>query len=55
MEAKNLNIDMLIYTVGALLITGITSGFVLWGFKTRQFQNNEHLKYACLEEDDAEE
>jgi cbb3-type cytochrome oxidase maturation protein len=47
-----LNIDMLIYVIGALLITGVTVGFVLWGFKTKQFKDNEKLKYACLEEDD---
>jgi nitrogen fixation-related uncharacterized protein len=46
---------MLIYTIGALLITGITVGFVFWGFKTKQFEENEHLKNACLEEDDSEE
>jgi len=46
---------MLIYVIGALLITGVTVGFVLWGFKTRQFEDNEHMKHACLEEDDPEE
>jgi cbb3-type cytochrome oxidase maturation protein len=46
---------MLIYMIGALLIMAITVGFVLWGFKTRQFEDNEHLKYKCLEEDDREE
>jgi nitrogen fixation-related uncharacterized protein len=54
-EANCLDVDMIIYTIGALLITMITVGFVLWGFKTRQFENNEHLRYKCLEEDDAEE
>ena len=46
---------MLIYMIGALMITGITAGFVFWAFKTRQFEDNEHMKYECLEEDDAEE
>lgn len=50
-----MDIDMLIYTIGALLITGITVGFVLWGFKTKQFEENEHLKYKALEEDETEE
>jgi len=46
---------MLIYIIGALLITGVTVGFVLWGFKTKQFEDNDHLKYKCLEEDDTAE
>ena len=46
-----MNIDMLIYTVGALLITMITAGFVAWGFKTKQFESNDFLKTLPLEED----
>lgn len=46
---------MFIYTIGAFLITGITVGFLLWGFKTRQFEENEHVRYLALEEDEAEE
>lgn len=50
-----MDIDMLIYMIGALLITAVTAGFVLWGFKTKQFEDNEHMKYECLEEDDEQE
>jgi cbb3-type cytochrome oxidase maturation protein len=46
---------MLIYMIGALLITAITAGFVLWAFKTKQFEDNDHMKYACIEEDDEKE
>jgi cbb3-type cytochrome oxidase maturation protein len=47
-----LNIDLLIYTVGSILMAGISVGFVLWGFKTGQFEENEHLKRKPLEEDE---
>jgi len=47
-----LNIDLLIYTVGSILMAGISVGFVLWGLKTGQFKENEHLKRKPLEEDD---
>jgi nitrogen fixation-related uncharacterized protein len=46
-----LDIDMLIYLIGAFLITCITVGFVVWGFRTKQFEENEHLKNKPLEED----
>jgi hypothetical protein len=49
-----MDIDMLIYTIGAFLITFTTAGFVVWGFKTKQFEENEHLKYKPLEEDEEE-
>jgi hypothetical protein len=45
---------MLVYTIGAFLIAGITAGFLVWGFKTKQFEQNEHLKYKPLEEDEEE-
>ena len=47
-----MNIDLLIYTVGSILMAGISVGFVLWGLKTGQFKENEHLKRKPLEEDD---
>lgn len=47
-----MNIDLLIYTVGSILMAGISVGFVLWGFKTGQFEENEHLKRKPLEEDE---
>lgn len=46
-----MNLDMLIYTAGALLITLITAGLVVWGFKTKQFENNDSLRYLPLEDD----
>jgi nitrogen fixation-related uncharacterized protein len=33
-------------------MAGISVGFVLWGFKTGQFEENEHLKRKPLEEDE---
>jgi hypothetical protein len=47
-----LNFDMLIYTIGALMITLITAGFVVWAFKTKQFESNDFLRYYPLEEDE---
>lgn len=47
-----MNFDMLIYTIGALLITCITAGFVLWAFKTKQFESNDFLKNYPIEEDE---
>jgi nitrogen fixation-related uncharacterized protein len=50
-----LNIDVFIYTVGAALMMIIYIGFLLWGIKTEQFKENEHLKYKPLEEEEKEE
>jgi cbb3-type cytochrome oxidase subunit 3 len=47
-----LNIDMLIYTIGALMITLVTVGFVVWAFRTKQFESNDFLRYYPLEEDE---
>jgi nitrogen fixation-related uncharacterized protein len=49
------DIDMLIYIIGALGITFITAGFVFWSLKTKAFEDNEHLKFKPLEEDENEE
>jgi cbb3-type cytochrome oxidase maturation protein len=49
-----LNIDLLIYMIGSVAMAGISIGFVLWGFKTGQFKDNEHLKRKPLEEDEEE-
>jgi len=50
-----LEIDVLIYIIGAALMVFIYIGFLVWGIKTGQFKENEHLKYKPLEEDDEEE
>jgi nitrogen fixation-related uncharacterized protein len=47
-----LNVDLFVYTAGSILMTCISIGFVLWGFKTGQFKENEHLKSKPLEEDE---
>jgi cbb3-type cytochrome oxidase maturation protein len=47
-----LNVDLLIYIGGSILMAAISVGFVLWGFKTGQFKENDHLKSQPLEEDD---
>ena len=49
-----MEIDMLIYIIGALGITIITAGFVVWSFYTKAFENNEHLRFKPLEEDETE-
>ena len=49
-----MNVDLLIYTMGSILMACISVGFVLWGFKTGQFKENDHLKREPLEEDDDE-
>jgi hypothetical protein len=46
---------MLIYIIGALGITFITAGFVVWAFLSKAFENNEHLRFEPLEEDETEE
>jgi len=49
-----LDVDMLIYVIGSILMACISIGFVLWGFKSGQFKENEHLKHQPLEEDEEE-
>jgi cbb3-type cytochrome oxidase maturation protein len=49
-----LDVDILIYTIGSIIMAGVSIGFVLWAFKTGQFKDNEHLKRAPLEEDEEE-
>jgi nitrogen fixation-related uncharacterized protein len=49
-----MNIDVFIYTMGAALMMIIYIGFLLWGIKTKQFTENEHLKYKPLEEEEEE-
>jgi nitrogen fixation-related uncharacterized protein len=50
-----LNVDVFIYTMGAALMMCIYVGFLVWGIKTKQFEDNEHLKRKPLEEEDEEE
>jgi nitrogen fixation-related uncharacterized protein len=47
-----LDVDVLIYTIGATLMVLIYVGFLVWGIKTGQFKDNEHLRYKPLEEED---
>jgi hypothetical protein len=49
-----MDLDMLIYTLGAFFITCATTGLVVWAFKTGQFRENAHLRYKPLEEDEKE-
>jgi hypothetical protein len=46
---------MLIYVIGALGITFITTGFVVWSLWSKAFEDNEHLRFKPLEEDETEE
>lgn len=50
-----MNIDVLIYTIGAALMMCIYLGFLVWGIKTEQFKDNEHLKYKPLDEEEDKE
>ena len=50
-----MNVDMLIYIIGALGITFITAGFVFWSLITKAFEDNNHLRFKPLEEDETEE
>ena len=49
-----MDVDVLIYIIGSILMACVSIGFVLWGLKTGQFKENEHLKRKPLEEDDEE-
>ena len=53
-EAILLDVDILIYMIGSILMTCISVGFVLWGFKSGQFKENEQVKRQPLEEDEEE-
>ena len=44
-------IDILIYVIGAILLAAISIGFVVWGFRTGQFHENDHVKRMPFEED----
>jgi nitrogen fixation-related uncharacterized protein len=43
---------MVIYMIGAFLITGVTAGLFMWGILTKQFKEDERLKRKPLEEDE---
>ena len=47
-----MDLDMLIYIIGALGITFITAGFVAWSLRTKAFEDNENLRFKPLEEDE---
>ena len=47
-----MDVNMIVYMIGAFSIVFITAGFVLWGFKTNQFKDNEHLKSSPLEDEE---
>ncbi len=49
-----MNIDMVIYMIGAFSIAGITTGLFLWGMLTKQFKEDEQLKRTPLEGDEEE-
>ena len=46
------DVDILIYIIGSVLMACISIGFVIWGFKSGQFKENEHLKRQPLEEEE---
>ncbi len=47
-----MNIDMIIYIVGAFAIAGVTTGLFLWSIMTKQFEEDVRLKHMPLEEDE---
>jgi len=47
-----LDIDILIYLVGSILMACVSIGFVFWAIKTGQFEENEHVKHKPIEEED---
>lgn len=49
-----MNIDILIYIIGSILMAVVSIGFVFWALKTGQFEENEHLKRLPLVEDSEE-
>ena len=49
-----MNIDILIYTSGAVLMMFIYLGFLLWAVKTEQFKDNQKLRFKPLEDDEKE-
>lgn len=51
---KTCCLDILIYGIGAILLAAISIGFVVWGFRIRQFHENEHVKRMPLEGDEDE-
>jgi hypothetical protein len=55
MEVNPMDLDMLIYIIGALGITFVTAGFVVWSFISKAFEDNENLRFKPLEEDETEE
>ena len=53
-KAILLNVDILIYMIGSILMACISVGFVIWGFRSGQFKENEKVKRQPLEEDEEE-
>jgi cbb3-type cytochrome oxidase maturation protein len=53
-ETILLDVDILIYIIGSIIMACISVGFVLWGLKSGQFEENEHVKRQPLEEDEEE-
>lgn len=49
-----MDVDMLVYTVGALFIACITVGFLFWSIRTGQFKENQDLKNLPFKDDEEE-
>ena len=49
-----MDVDILIYIIGSVLMACISIGFVMWGFKSGQFRENEHLKRQPLDDEEEE-
>jgi nitrogen fixation-related uncharacterized protein len=47
-----LDVNMIVYMVGAFSIAGITTAFFLWSIITKQFAEDPRVKQMPLEEGD---
>lgn len=47
-----MDVDILIYIAGSILVACVSAGFVFWAIKSGQFQEDDKVKQQPLEEDD---
>ena len=46
-----MDIDLTIFFIGTVLVFLIYIGMLVWGYRTKQFQDTESVKYKMLEEE----
>lgn len=47
-----MNVDMLIYMIGAFGIAMVTAGLFMWSLTSKHFQEEEKMKNMPLKEDE---